>query len=78
MRLSTRRDDPGFRADAARFDVLLDGVAQGRETGRAVVTADEEAGRLWFWRIGADGRLVGAFAVEEVAGAVEIRERVAP
>jgi hypothetical protein len=52
MRVSTLRDDPGFRSDADRFDVYFDGLRMTADAqkrmGMFIVTADEDAGEVVF------------------------------
>lgn len=42
MRVSVRKDDPGYRSDAVLFEVTLDG-----QKLRGCFTADEELGKAW-------------------------------
>lgn len=78
MRLSTLAHDPGYRDDHAEFVVMLDGEPQSPElTGRAIVTADEAAGAIWYYPCAHDGGLLewGGFAdpsVEMVEGKVSV------
>jgi hypothetical protein len=53
MRVSVKKDDPGYREDAWRFHVLLDGKQLD-----CCFTADEDLGEAWVWEKGADGLLV--------------------
>lgn len=56
MRISTAPTDPGFRADADEWAVLLDGEPQSATaTGRVVVTADEALGCIWYRPADEDG-----------------------
>jgi hypothetical protein len=52
MRLSAKRDDPGFDAKAVPFAAIeFNGVRQSpKVTGRAIITADEAAGRIDYVR----------------------------
>ena len=80
MRLSVQRGDPGFREDAGdgSWVVLLNGEPQSpQRTGRAVVTADEAEGALWFHPCADDGSILaladfGVPLVERVDGKVSI------
>lgn len=52
MRLSVEKTDPGFRADAYRYEVLLDGVplqhclTADEERSTAKVVATDAAGKI--------------------------------
>lgn len=59
MRLSALKDDPGFRHDYWRFDVVVDGVSvAGADPKPMIVIADEEAGVVVEYRRGEDGRVI--------------------
>lgn len=83
MRISTQPGDPGYLTnliEAMFFVIYLDGVQQGPETGRAIFTADEEAGLIRFHKQREGAPLYSmilndtgdAYAVFEEQGAVRI------
>lgn len=55
MRISLRREDPGFTADFNHLTVFFNGQPQSRETGREVITADEDRGEVLYYAY-RDGR----------------------
>lgn len=86
MRISTEPGDPGYLTnliEAMFFEVYFDGIRQGPETGRAIVTADEEEGLIRFHkqREGAPSYCLvlndagDAYAIFEERGVVEVRYR---
>ncbi len=80
MRISIRRDDEGFREDAARVTVFFNGVPQSKTTGREVISADEELGEIRYYAHAPDGTPVPhPFKVQSIwekveTGCVEIRD----
>ena len=74
MRISVDPADAGYTPDGWRYEVLLNGVVQGRAAGRAVVTADDAAGMIWFWAVDSKGRPTIA-GLQNASGTVVIRER---
>lgn len=71
MRLSVRKDDPGYSKHAFGAKVLLDGVEVEQ-----VFTADEEQGALWRYCTNDHGALVsdpsGKVPEECLTGVVQI------
>lgn len=71
MRVSTQKDDPGFREDTYRFEVFLNGKRLDN-----CITADEEQMYVWVYKKGEDGKLsvddYGRFIEEKLIGAVKI------
>ena len=49
MRISIRREDPGFISNFDRVVVFFNGTPQSRETGRDVITADEDRGEILYY-----------------------------
>jgi hypothetical protein len=49
MRISIRREDPGFISNFDRVVVFFNGAPQSRETGRDVITADEDRGEILYY-----------------------------
>ena len=49
MRISIRREDPGFISNFDRVVVFFNGAPQCRETGREVITADEDRGEILYY-----------------------------
>ena len=74
MRLSVRKDDPGYNPRARRYQPYLDG-----ERVLHCFTADEELGRVWCHKTAANGKYIvdrvkNEILTEMKCGKVEIRE----
>lgn len=78
MRISTQPGDAGYREDASSWVVLLDGEPQSpAATGRAVITADEATGEVWYHPCADDGTLLmvgdfGCVLTERAVGKVSV------
>jgi hypothetical protein len=74
MRISVRKGDPGYKLDAFKHEVFLDG-----EKLQRCFTADEETGQAWVYAIDKQGKLIidnyGRKSKERIlTGKVEIRK----
>lgn len=70
-RVSVIKDDPGYRPDAWRYDVMLD----GRPARYAVTAEDGPCGFVTRYRLDADGKFMhrgGELLLETVRGEVTI------
>lgn len=74
MRVSTRKDDPGYRNLTGAFDVYLDGALQ-----KGVLTADEEEGLVVCLVFDGEGRVQldgwRAKTVERMGAVVVVRAK---
>jgi len=73
MRLSVKREDPGYHVKAHRYRAFLNGVRVDR-----CFTADEEMGTLWRYKTDQNGKILlredyTEVLTEQLFGQVELR-----